>query len=162
MEKVIIAVGSNLGNRLKHIRSAGKFLENLSEGDIQKSSIWESEPVGGAKYPFLNCVASIQSRSEPKEILHKLKSFEQREGRDRNPVRWGPRIIDLDIISYGELVIQAEGLIIPHSEYKNRTFVLYPLREIEPGWKDPQDQDPIDTLLAQAPENDIRKTELSW
>ena len=162
MEKIVVAVGSNLGDRLSHIRSAGNFLENLTENDIRKSSIWESEAVGGAKFPFLNCAASIYSSLPPSELLQKLKHFEQQEGRESDPVRWNPRIIDLDIITYGRLVIQREGLIIPHPEYKNRTFVLFPIREIEPEWKDPQDQTPIDTLLAQAPENEIQKTELKW
>lgn len=162
MEPVIIAVGSNMGDRLSYIQKAGEFLESLSEGEVIKSSIWESEPIGGAKYTFLNCAAKIVTSLEPKILLKNVKEFEQACGREENPVRWGPRVIDLDLIAFGDLVIQQEDLIIPHSEFKNRLFVLLPLQEIDNDWKDPTEQKSIRELVKNAPEMDVHRTNFDW
>ena len=162
MEPVIIAVGSNMGDRLSYIQKAGEFLESLSEDKIKKSSIWESEPIGGAKYTFLNCAAKIFTSLEPKVLLKRVKDFEKSCGREENPVRWGPRVIDLDLIAFGDLVIQEEDLIIPHPEYKNRRFVLLPLQEVDRNWKDPVEHQKIDTLVEGAPEMDLQKTDYNW
>lgn len=162
MEEVVIAVGSNLGDRLDYIQKAGRFLESLSGSNILKSSIWESEPVGGAKYSFLNSTAKIESEIPPKKLLKKLKSFETECGREENPERWSPRVIDMDIIRYGNLVIQAEGLIIPHPEFGNRLFVLLPMLEIDEGWQDPQSKKTLNELAEAAPKINIQKTEYSW
>lgn len=162
MEPVIIAVGSNMGERLSYIQKAGKFLESFSEGEANKSSIWESEPIGGAKYPFLNCAAKIFTSLEPKVLLKKVKDFEQSCGREKNPVRWGPRVIDLDLIAFGDLVIQEEDLIIPHPEFRNRLFVLLPLQEVDSDWKDPVEHQKINTLVKSAPEMDLQKTDFDW
>lgn len=162
MESVIIAVGSNMGDRLSYIQKAGVFLESLSEGEVKKSSIWESEPIGGAKYTFLNCAAEIVSSQKPEVLLKRLKDFEQSCGREKNPVRWGPRVIDLDLIACGDLVIQKEDLIIPHPEFKNRLFVLLPLQEIDSDWRDPVEQQSIKDIIEHAPEMDLQKTDYDW
>lgn len=162
MEKVIIAVGSNLGDRLNMLRRAGKFLESLSETPVKKASVWESEPVGAAKYTFYNSAAEISTELKPLHLLERLKEFEQTCGRDKNPERWAPRILDLDIILYGNLVIQNDTLIIPHQEYKNRRFVLCPLQEINQLLKDPTSGMYIEEMIQHAPVIQIRKTELIW
>lgn len=162
MEKVTIALGSNLGNRLQTLRKAGEFLSVLSEKPVKKASIWESEPVGGAKYRFYNTVAQISTTLPAAVLLGQLKQFEQQCGREQNPVRWGPRILDLDIIHYGSLAVQNESLIIPHPEYQNRLFVLMPLFEIDNAWHDPVTHTLISDLIEQAPEIEIKKTELTW
>lgn len=162
METVVIAIGSNLGERLKTIQKAGDFLEELSESEIQKASIWESEPVGPAKFTFLNTVARIRTSLPPKKLLKKLKEFEQMAGREKNPERWGPRLIDLDIIRYGSLVIQAESLIIPHQEYSRRLFVLLPMQEIDAEWLDPTLKLSISEMVQRAPDMQIHQTEYNW
>lgn len=162
MEPVIIAVGSNMGDRLSYIQKAGEFLEELCDGEIRKSSVWNSEPVGGAKHDFLNCAARITTSLAPEKLLIRLKEFEQLSGREANPVRWGPRVIDLDLITFGDLVIQQEGLIIPHPEYTNRLFVLLPLQEIDSEWRDPINNIPIEKLTNKAPKMDIQKTGYNW
>lgn len=162
METVIIAVGSNLGNRLKYLADAGKFLCELSEGVCEKASLWESEPIGGARFPFLNSALKIETTLLPAKLLSKLKHFEHQSGREKHPVRWGPRVLDLDIICYGNLVIDEENLIIPHPEYHRRLFVLYPMREVLTGWSDPVSKKRLDELIREAPGMDIKKTELSW
>lgn len=162
MVPVIIAVGSNMGDRLSYIQKTGEFLESLSEGEIQKSSIWESEPIGGARYTFLNCVAKIITSLEPEILLKKVKEFEQACGRQKNPVRWGPRVIDLDLIAFADLVIQKEDLIIPHPEFKNRLFVLLPLQEVDSDWRDPVDQKKIGELIDDAPNMNLQRTDYDW
>lgn len=162
MEKVIIAVGSNLGDRLEMLRKAGTFLERLTESEVKKASVWESEPVGGAKFSFYNSVAQIETSLQPLDLLNQLKAFEQGCGREKNPERWAPRILDMDIILYGNLVIHFDTLIIPHQEYKNRQFVLCPLQEIIPNLRDPKTKTPIGQMMKQAPEIEISKTDLIW
>ena len=162
MEKVIIAVGSNLGDRLDMLRKAGAFLEELTESVIQKASVWESEPVGGAKFSFYNSVAQLETSLQPLDLLNRLKAFEHNCGREKDPERWAPRILDLDIILYGNLVIHYDTLIIPHQEYKNRPFVLCPLQEIIPDFRDPKTNIPIGEMVKHAPEIEISKTDLIW
>jgi len=162
MAQVIIALGSNLGNRLHYLQKAAHRLSEISDSKINKSSLWESEPVGNAKYSFLNGVISIETRIKPLILLKKLKDFEQQLGREKEPVRWGPRIIDLDIISYDDLVVQSNSLIIPHPEYRKRLFVLLPLREIEPSWKDPETEESIHNIINKAPLIDIEITDYNW
>ncbi len=162
MAEVVIAIGSNLGDKLNYIRQSADFLEHLSTTFIRKSSIWESEPVGPAKFPFYNSVAVISTDQPAAELLELLKTFEQQLGREANPIKWGPRIVDLDIISYNSLVIQTDSLIIPHPEYQQRLFVLLPLRELFPSWSDLSSGKGIEQIIEEAPEIMIRKTDLTW
>jgi len=162
MATVVIAVGSNLGDKLAYIRSAGTFLDQLSSVKAIKSSVWESEPVGAAKYTFYNCVAVIESKLSPEELLKQLKDFEKKCGREENPVRWAPRVLDMDIIAYNSLAIRSDTLIIPHPEYHKRLFVLLPLKEVLPDWVHPDQAQTIDNMIKNAPTMNIQKTELSW
>lgn len=162
MAKVNVALGSNLGDRLHYLKEAALRLAELSDAEIKKSSLWESEPVGTAKYSFLNGVISISTAVNPHSLLKKLKDFEYQLGREKKPERWGPRIIDLDIISYDDLVIQTNTLIIPHPEYRERLFVLLPLREIEPDWIDPETKQSIHSIIKKAPAIDIEITDYNW
>ncbi len=162
MEPVIVAVGSNLGDRLSIIQQTGIFLEQLSEIPVEKASIWESEPVGPSKFHFYNTVAKIYTSLSPQKLLAKLKAFEHQMGREKNPERWGPRILDLDIIRYSDLVIQAESLIIPHPEFSRRLFVLLPMQEVDPNWQDPISGKTVSEVVKAAPEMDIHKTEYRW
>lgn len=162
METVIIAAGSNLGDRHAVLRKAGAFLNSISSSTPLKSSIWESEPVGPSKFTFLNSAAKIETDIKPSALLAKLKLFEKEMGRDEKRIRWGPRILDLDIITYSNLVIQQENLIIPHPEYTVRRFVLLPMNEILQDWSDPVTGRPLKDLISGAPEMQIQKTKLSW
>src|SRR5690625_3031374 len=106
MEQAIIAIGSNLGNRLGMIRKAADFLERISVEKIKKSSIWESEPLGPARYKFLNCAALITTKCSAAELLHELQGYEKECGRDPCADRWAHRILDLDFIRFGEQIVQ--------------------------------------------------------
>ncbi len=163
MAEVIIAAGSNLGNKLHYLQQAGKFLDKISHSAVKKSSIWESEPVGvEAKFPFLNTVALIRTNDQPGMLLNKLKKFECEMGRETNPERWHPRVLDLDIIAYDGLVIHKDNLIIPHPEYHQRLFVLLPMQEILPDWTDPENKTRIDKMIEQAPEITMKKLNNDW
>lgn len=162
MEEAIIAIGSNLGDRHQMVVKAGEFLHSCSINNLEKSSIWESEPIGGAQFTFYNSVAKIKTSLTPHQLLNKLKQFEQDCGRDPNPTKWSPRVLDLDIICYGNLVMDDDNLIIPHPEYKNRLFVLYPIHEIDQTWRHPKTNELITDLIQKAPDMDITKKDLQW
>ncbi|KAF2959227.1 2-amino-4-hydroxy-6-hydroxymethyldihydropteridine diphosphokinase [Thermotoga sp. Mc24] len=132
MAKVVIALGSNLGDRQKNIEKA---LEEMNKREIKVekvSTIIETDPYGYEDQPkFLNAVCIARTSLSPRELLNTLLQIEKSMGRVRT-IRWGPRIIDLDIVFYEELVLNEEDLTIPHPDAHNRMFVLEPLCEIAP------------------------------
>lgn len=131
--KVYVGVGSNIGNRRKYIDDAFAGIRNNRYcKHAYMSSIIDTEPVGYTKQDnFLNGVICFETLYSPGELLDFLHRLED-EGKRTREIHWGPRTIDLDILFYGNEVIQTEDLIIPHKEMTNRRFVLEPLNEIAP------------------------------
>ena len=129
-----IAFGSNLGDRNKNIQHALSLLSALQKVKIKKiSSIIETEPEGGPRQgKFLNGVVEIDTGLSAEKLLEALLKIEKELGRKRS-VKNGPRTIDLDIIFYGKKIINKPGLTIPHPRWRQRQFVVEPLREIAPG-----------------------------
>jgi 2-amino-4-hydroxy-6-hydroxymethyldihydropteridine diphosphokinase len=126
-----IGIGSNLGNSLKNCRQAIEIISRIKGIELQTvSSFYKTEPVGieDQSY-FINAVAEIKTDLSPQNILHALQNIENDMGRERG-VKGGPRIIDLDLLFYGQNVISGQNLIIPHPEIHKRRFVLEPLCEI--------------------------------
>jgi 2-amino-4-hydroxy-6-hydroxymethyldihydropteridine diphosphokinase len=162
MKPVVIAAGSNMDERHGHLRAARHFLQQVSIDPLLISPIYITEPIGPSTRYFLNGVIEITTCLEPKKLLKKLKSFEIYRGRNPNHPRWSARPVDLDIISFGNLVIQEKHLIIPHPEYSKRLFVLKPLQNIHPHWRDPQHHTTIKEMIEQAPDSQLRETKLSW
>lgn len=162
MTPVIIAVGSNVGDRHPHLQAAGRFLSSLSAGRFKPSPIYLTEPVGPATRYFLNAVAEITTDLPPEKLIARLKQYESEHGRAPDHSKWYPRTVDLDIVAFGELVINDDSLIIPHSEYTKRLFVLKPLFDIHPDWKDPRTEQNIRQLMAEAESMQVRKTDLNW
>ncbi len=136
MFTAFIGMGSNLGDRLTNIKEAIGILKKNSEIYIEKiSSFIETEPAGGPIQPqYINGVIKIKTFFSPKALLSVLQDTEKTLGREAS-VRFGPRVIDLDILLYDDKVIDEVDLKIPHPRMFERKFVLDPLFEIEPQMK---------------------------
>jgi 2-amino-4-hydroxy-6-hydroxymethyldihydropteridine diphosphokinase len=140
-----IAIGSNSGDKMHYLTEALNQLTHLGE-IIKKSSVYETAPYGKQNQNyFLNAMLRIDSNLNPHKLLRKLKQIELKLGRI-NTGRWGERVIDLDIIEYGGAQINKQTLQLPHQDYQNRNFVLCPLKEIEPCFKNRKGVE-IDTLI---------------
>ncbi|MDD5439408.1 MAG: 2-amino-4-hydroxy-6-hydroxymethyldihydropteridine diphosphokinase [Candidatus Omnitrophica bacterium] len=128
-----IGIGSNLGDRQANIDTALVVLEHSGKVRItRRSSIYETEPVGGPPQgKYLNGVIEIETDLMPYDLLNLLKGIERNLGRVPN-VRCGARVIDLDILLYGDVKVDDEALTIPHPRMNEREFVLRGLREIDP------------------------------
>ena len=157
---VFIGLGSNLGDRRANIREALDRIRKQPDARILKeSSLYESEPHGDAKTWFVNGVIEIETALTPENLLKKLKGIESAMGRKRvKGKRWGSRIIDLDILFYGSLVLRKRALKLPHPELANRRFVLLPLSELAPQLVHPVLQVTVSDLLASV--KDPKKVEL--
>ena len=129
--KAVIALGSNLGNRELNIDSAIAELVKIVE-ITHLSTNHETDPVGGPEQPkYLNAIAIAETELEPEELLIAMLEIENKLGRKRE-VHWGPRTLDLDLIVFGDKVINSEILVLPHPRAHERRFVLEPWLEIEP------------------------------
>lgn len=134
-----ISIGSNVGNRESFCRRAVAMLAETQGINVgQTSSLYETSPVGGPpQRSFINLVTRIDTDLEARGLLTVCKGIEERLGRDSNGIRWGPRLVDLDILLYGEEKLNEPDLEIPHPLIAQRRFVLVPLLEIEPEAADP-------------------------
>lgn len=129
--KVVIALGSNLGDRAENISRAVSELNKIIEV-THLSTIYETDPVGGPEQPdYLNAVLIGKSELDPADLLTKTLEIESALGRTRE-VRWGARTLDIDLIVAGDVVSNSEFLILPHPRAHERAFVLEPWLEIEP------------------------------
>ena len=130
-ERALLSLGSNLGDKKGYLDFAIKALDSTRGIKVGKvSSYIETPPYGGvAENSFLNCAAEIETYLSPRALLEEIHRIESEGGRVRT-VRWGDRTLDIDIIFYGNKVICEDGLTIPHADYKNRPFVIEPLKEI--------------------------------
>jgi 2-amino-4-hydroxy-6-hydroxymethyldihydropteridine diphosphokinase len=130
MQPLYLLLGSNCGNRAEYIGRA-KLLVGEMLGSIEQSSaIYETAPWGNVEQQhFLNQAIMLKSAEEPHHILQVLKSIEREVGRTTS-THWGPREIDIDILLYGNVVLQCAKLNIPHAELRNRRFALTALRDV--------------------------------
>ena len=135
--RVHVGLGSNVGDRLGSLRAAVAALRTHDDIRVTAaSSVYETDPVGPEQPDFLNAAIEIETDLAPQELLHVLKSIEGELGRIPRE-RWGPREIDLDLLVYGDLVCDEEGLEVPHPRIGGRAFVLVPLEEIAPALEIP-------------------------
>lgn len=144
---VFLLLGSNLGDRLKHLELTRLSIVQEA-GEIRKtSSIYKTAPWGQRDQPdFYNQVLEVKSDLAPAQLLSKILEIEKRMGRTRNE-KWEARIIDIDILFYNDLILDTMALILPHPAIQNRKFTLVPLAEIAPSFLHPVLKKDMITLL---------------
>ena len=147
VSRVAVALGSNLGNRERILRNAATALTSRLE-DLRLSSFHETEPIGYTDQPkFLNAAATGATALTPRDLLDGLLAIEREFGRVRSFPN-APRVLDLDLILYADLIVDEPGLTLPHPRFRERAFVLEPLAEIAPHWLDPVTGLTVAALLA--------------
>ena len=127
-----VALGSNLSDPRRQVVSALGALATIGDARlVARSGLWRSRPLGPQDQPeFVNAAAGLVTTLAPREFLAALQALERQLGKTEPAVRWGPRVIDLDLLAFGDLRIDEPGLTLPHPGLHQRNFVLYPLSEI--------------------------------
>ena len=153
-----IGLGANLAQPLAQLQQAVTALRLLPASQlVAVSSFYGSKPMGPQDQPdYVNAVAALDTELPAEALLDALQQIEQQQGRQRKDERWGPRTLDLDILLYGDDIINSERLTVPHYGLKQREFVLYPLAEIAPNLSLP-DGTVLSSLLEQVPLNGLQK-----
>lgn len=134
-----LGLGSNVGDRLAHLRAAAAMLGERGVEVVAASSTYETEPVGEIldQPDFLNAAIEIETELDPEALLDVCKAIEAERGRDFAAERHSPRPLDVDLLLLGELELTTERLTLPHREVTSRRFVLVPLLELDPGLRLP-------------------------
>jgi 2-amino-4-hydroxy-6-hydroxymethyldihydropteridine diphosphokinase len=155
-EPIFLGLGTNLGDREANLRTAkGKLSSQVKI--VKESPIYVTPPWGYEDQPdFLNQVIQVTTRLEPTQLLDYLKGIEDEMGR-KATFRYGPRLIDLDILFYGQRVIREESLQIPHPRLHERAFVLVPLHDIAPDFVHPVLRETIRDLLSKVDVEGVRR-----
>ena len=132
LERVYVALGSNVGDREGHLAMARRRLASLSHTKLRsESTIEETEPLGPQPQGnYLNQMVLLETALTPRTLFDQCQQIEQAAGRERK-IRWGPRTLDLDIVRYGDLVVNESDLVIPHPELPNRDFWQREITELE-------------------------------
>lgn len=158
MQRCFIALGSNQDDPQAQVRRAFRELEQLPRSQLLAcSSLYRSAPLGPQDQPaFINAVAMLDTRLSPHELLDALQAIEQRAGRVRKAERWGPRILDLDLLLYAEQMMDTPRLQVPHYHMHARSFVLYPLAELAADLIMP-DGTPLQVLLDACPATGLER-----
>ena len=149
MTAAYVAIGSNLGDRETTIARALELLDEPPQLRLVRvATVRETAPVGVVDQPpFLNTAARLETTLGPRELLDRLLGVERELGRVRTGERWGPRTVDLDLLVYGDAVLDEPGLTVPHPRLHERRFVLEPLSEVAPYLVIPG-RGPVKALLA--------------
>jgi 2-amino-4-hydroxy-6-hydroxymethyldihydropteridine diphosphokinase len=158
---VYICVGSNLGHKLENChRGVARLTRDASSRLVEESAVYQTEPVDYRDQEwFVNYAVKIETLLGPLDLLDRLKSIERAVGRTRSSVRFGPRVLDMDIIFYDELVMDHRLLVIPHPRMHKRRFVLKPLCDIDPLIYHPSLGRTVRSLLEDLDETGQRITE---
>ena len=148
MQTVYLGLGSNKGERISYIEKAIEEISGLPETKIfVRSGVYETEPWGNIEQEdYLNSVLGIQTELNAEDLLKELKSIEKHIGRKENK-KWSEREIDIDLLFYGNEIIDKDHMKVPHGQIENRRFVLVPMNEIAPGFMHPVFKKSISQLL---------------
>ncbi len=148
-QQVLLSLGSNQGNRLENIEQAIALIHQEVATVVLVSSMYESDSWGFESDSFYNCSIAIHTNLAPLKLIKKILKLEKKLGRIRTEsTSYQPRVIDIDIIAYGDEVIEVEMLQVPHPHLHNRLFVLLPLVEIVPRWTHPKTKKTITELIS--------------
>ena len=150
--KAFIGIGSNLGVPAENCQKAIRLIRATPDIDVEaQSSLYKSEPVGNKDQNwFINAVVAIKTSLSPEALLEAILTIEKNFGRERRK-KWGPRIIDLDLLVYEDQVRNTNDLTLPHPEMSSRRFVLLPFSEIAGDYLHPQENKSIQDLLRELP-----------
>lgn len=144
---VYLSIGSNMGDRVEKVRTAAALIHKKIGKIARKSKLYETQAWGKTDQDaFINQVIMINTMYDPRDLLEEISLIEKEMGRERKE-KWGPRVIDIDILFYGKRIVRDKGLEIPHPELQNRMFILAPLIEIAPDLEHPVLKQPIDLLF---------------
>jgi 2-amino-4-hydroxy-6-hydroxymethyldihydropteridine diphosphokinase len=158
LKTVYLGLGSNLGDRREHLNRARALLQAPDLVILRASSIYETEPRDLLHQPwFLNQVIEAQTTLFPRQLLARTQKIERKMGRTRT-VDKGPRLIDIDILLYGESVVHSEALEVPHPRMLDRRFVLEPLTELVPDLRHPASKKTIREMLSRVADQAVRRT----
>ena len=149
-----VGLGANVGDRLATLEATVESIDEIDDVQVlDTSGIYETAPVGGPdQEPYLNAVVRTSTTLTPHDLLRELQLLEAAFGRDRSrEERWGPRTLDLDILLYGELVLDSPDLVVPHPRLHERAFALIPLLEVHPGGRMPDGRSISQLIAALAP-----------
>jgi 2-amino-4-hydroxy-6-hydroxymethyldihydropteridine diphosphokinase len=153
MPLVYLGLGSNIGDKEAHIAQALRLISEICEVK-KKSHLYLTEPVGNCHQDwFLNCVVEVETELDPKHLLSSIKSIERTLGRVKT-VKNGPRIIDIDILFYGDQIVQTKNLIIPHPLLQERLFVLQPMMDLNADLLHPVLKKSVQELYKNHPKNE--------
>ncbi|MCF2947450.1 2-amino-4-hydroxy-6-hydroxymethyldihydropteridine diphosphokinase [Paraglaciecola aquimarina] len=157
MSLVYIGLGSNLSKPEQQLDNALKSLSAIPNTELVCcSSFYVSQPMGPKDQPdFVNAVVLLKTTLEPLALLEQTQKIELLQGRERKENRWGPRTLDLDILLYGDRIIDLPDLVVPHYGMKAREFVLYPLLEIAENLILPSGEK-LSKLVESCPKNGLR------
>ncbi|MBN1140832.1 MAG: 2-amino-4-hydroxy-6-hydroxymethyldihydropteridine diphosphokinase [Deltaproteobacteria bacterium] len=153
-ETVLLALGSNLGDRRAALSGARGALERNGEILVRAwSRIFETAPQGGApdQPRYFNAVLAVATPLSPEQLLARCQAVEREFGRERRE-RWGPRTLDIDILAFGDRISETPALILPHPRLHLRSFVLLPLLEVTPEWRHPRLGKTVRRMVAELPE----------
>ena len=154
--RAYVGLGSNLGDRAAYLLLGLSALSRLPETRLLRlSPVYETDPVGPPQPPYLNMVAELETELSPKGLLAEMLRIEKALGRERRE-RWGPRTLDLDLLLYGDLVLEEEGLSVPHPRLHERAFVLVPLLDLLPEGRHPLLGQSFAELLASLDASSVR------
>ena len=160
MKRVYLSLGSNLGQREENLRRAIAALNREHIHVVAQSSLYETEPQDLIQQPwFLNLALECETRYFPLQLLGVIERIERDLGRERGPgvVRRGPRVIDIDVLLFGDAVITTPRLTVPHPRMLERRFALEPLLEIAPNLRYPGTREPLRKYLRSVEEQKVRR-----
>lgn len=159
MTEVYLALGSNVGDSRQQIVKAVEMLSKHLH-HLKQAPLYHSKAVDYTEQPdFLNTAVSGQTTLEPLQLFHALKAIEQQIGRTKT-FRWGPREIDIDIIFYGDTVLDSAELTIPHARFRERAFVLQPIYDLSPAFVDPRSGLSVEQLLKALPAEQLNSVRM--